>query len=81
MRKYLEEIGINNFPEKWESDTRQKEWDEQRHIYGFDERDTWSLDYSFYLWLYERTKMFLEVASIDLNCHKFDFKGKEYTQK
>ena len=34
------------------------------------------------MWLYERLKMFVEIGGqvVDLNFHKFDFKGKEYTQ-
>ena len=57
-------------------------FEKEREIYGFDSRETWSLDYVFYMWLYERLKMFVEIGGqvVDLNYHKFDFKGKEYTQ-
>lgn len=82
MRKYLQDIGVTNFPETWGSDDkRKKQWKKQRKKYGFDEREIWSLDYAFFLWLYERAKMFLEIAAINLDYHKFDFKGKEYTQR
>lgn len=82
MRKYLNDIGVTNIPETWNpNDERQQDWKKERETYGFDERETWNLDYTFFLWLYERAKMFLEIAGIDLNCHKFDFNSKEYTQK
>ena len=56
----------------------------QRHShkeadYGFDERDTWSLDYTFYCWLYERLRMFLEVSIIDLDAVTFLYKGETLT--
>lgn len=83
MRKYLDDIGVKNRPDKWDKkgDKRKEKWKEQRKLYGFDERETWCLNLSFYLWLYEHLKMFLEVNCIDLNYHKFEYKGKKYTQK
>lgn len=39
------------------------------------------MDYSGMLWLYERLKMYLDVNCINLEFHKFYFKGKEYTQQ
>lgn len=46
-------------------------------------RDCWDLDYAFYQWLRERLPVYLKDASkfIDLEYHKFEFRGKEYTQK
>lgn len=82
MRHYLEQIKITNTPETWSQDDERKwDWDMQREKYGFDERETWSLDYTFYLWLYERLKMYLEVACVDLDAYKFEYKDHEYTQK
>ncbi len=38
------------------------------------------MNYSFYLWLCERLKRYVEVACIDLNYHRFEYNGAEYTQ-
>lgn len=83
-RKYLDDLGIKDRHDLWGSnDNRQSIWQKQRREYGFDERETWSLDSAFYLWLYERLKMYLEYASrvVDLDFHEFIFKGEKYTQK
>lgn len=82
MRKYLDDIGVTDRPDTWNpKDTRQEEWRKEREVYGFDERETWSMDYSFHLWLYERLKMYLEVTPVDLEYHHFDYNGNSYTQK
>ena len=54
----------------------------ERRKYGFDSRETWSLDSTFYIWLYERLMMFKEKASkvVDLTFHKFEYKGETLTQ-
>lgn len=83
-RKYLDDINVIDRPDTWhKDDSKQEVWKKQREIYGFDEREVWSLDYTFNLWFYERLKMFKECASkmIDLDFHKFEFGGKEYTQR
>lgn len=83
-RKYLDDIGVVDRPDKWGSrhDKRRKDWHEQRLKYGFDERETWSLDSTFYIWLYERLMMYKEAASeiVDLTYHKFKYKTEEYNQ-
>lgn len=82
MRKYLDDICVTERPDTWNRDDgRQHQWEEERAVYGFDERETWSLNYSFYLWLYERLKRFVDVCSIDLDYHKFKYNGNEYTQR
>ena len=82
QRKYLDDLGITDRPDTWNpDDRRQNQWEEQRKIYGFDERETWSLETAFYLWLYERLKMYLEYTIVDLDFYKFEYKGKTYTQK
>ena len=82
-RKYLDDIG-EDYSWVWEPEGSERDelFEKEREIYGFDSRETWSLDYVFYMWLYERLKMFVEIGGqvVDLNYHKFDFKGKEYTQ-
>lgn len=85
--KYLEDLGIplkdvgTNFSDV--NDKRKKEWAREQEIYGFDERETWSLDRHFIEWLYSHLKMYLERANdvIDLEFYKFKFENKEYTQK
>ena len=82
-RKYLDDIGIDySWVWKPEGSERDEVFEKEREIYGFDSRETWSLDHVFYMWLYERLKMYIEYAGeiVDLNYHKFDFKEKEYTQ-
>lgn len=82
MRKYLDDICVTERPDTWnKEDERQTQWKEERDVYGFDERETWALDYSFYLWLYERLKRFIDVCCIDLDYHKFEYNGNEYTQR
>lgn len=84
-RKYLDEIGITDRPDTWfinDEDPRKEQWKLEQETYGFDQRETWSLDFSFYLWLYERLKMFKEVANkvVNLEFHKFEYEYKTYTQ-
>lgn len=45
--------------------------------------DCWDLDYAFFKWLEERLPVYLKEggAFVDLEYHKFEFRGKEYTQK
>ena len=46
-------------------------------------RDCWDLEYTFFKWLEERLPVYLKEggAFVDLEYHKFEFRGKEYTQK
>ena len=63
-------------------DKRYGKWMKERKKYGFDSRETWSLDSAFYTWLYERLMMYKKEASkvVNLSFHKFDIDGREYTQ-
>ena len=83
MRKYLDELGIErkDTPEGWgtENDKREEKWRKQREEYGFDERETWSLDYTIKLFLYERIKMYNEVNIVDTSYHKFEYKDNQIT--
>lgn len=79
--KYLENL------ERWESfceddAERMPKWLKEQETYGFDHRETWNLSYAFYAWLYERLRMYVEVASkiVDLEYHKFTFKGYKFNQ-
>jgi len=75
-RKYLEELGYDwNYGS--EEDDRQKHWAKEREEYGFDNRETWNMDVSFFLWLYERLRMYKEISPVDLTFHKFEHEGQE----
>lgn len=81
-RKYLDDIGMVERHDLWnDDDKRQEQWAEERSIYGFDERETWALDHSFYCWLYERLKMYVEASCVDLEYHKFEYEGEILTQQ
>ena len=81
-RKYLDEIGCVDRWDMWKRRKNAKELAGQRAEYGFDERETFSLQETFYQWLYERLKMYREVGGkvIDLTFHKFEWKGEERSQ-
>lgn len=82
MRKYLNDIGVPDTLVKVDlNDTRWEAWNKQIAEYGFPVYETWCLDYVFYGWLYERLKMYLEANCVDLSYHKFEYNGREYTQK
>jgi len=85
-RKYIDDLGIKleNTPQGWnENDPRQEEWAEDRKVYGFDERETWSLDFSLALWFYERLSMYNEITEdkIVKTYHTFEYKGETLTQQ
>lgn len=82
-RKYLDEIGYTNRPDTYckHDKERMAKWKLQRKELGFDGREIWNLDVSFYCWLYERLRFYLETAPIDLSYNKFEFEGNIYTQK
>lgn len=86
--KYLEDIEVNihNTPYGWlenNNDNRIPKWKKDYKKYGFDSRETWSLDYTFVLWLYQRVKMYNDITNniIDKNHHKFNYREKEYSQQ
>lgn len=83
MHKYLEEKGIKPFFRNKKDFLKRKKFWKQKLTYGFDMRETYDLDYTFYCWLYERLKMYLKEAShvVDLDYHRFFWEGKEYTQR
>lgn len=71
--KYLDDIGYN-FWFKTDDDKRQPQWQEIQSIYGFDERETWSLDATMIALLYERLKMYKEISEnkVDLDFHSIN---------
>ena len=81
-RKYLDDLNVTDRADLWlPDDKRQPKWEKERAEYGFDEREIWNLNYTFYCWLYERLKMFIERACTNLNYHTFEYKGETLTQK
>lgn len=85
MRKYLDDIGVTDRPDTWcagKNDPRKMSWNEQRDTYGFDFRELWNLDYTFYLWLYEHLMAYKEQSSvyIDLSTKQYDYNGKMVSQ-
>lgn len=46
-------------------------------------RECYALDYAFYEWLRERLPVYLKEAgkAVDLNFHRFEYKGEQYTQR
>lgn len=78
-RKYLDDIGATDRPDLWDDCNEHKE---QRKLYGFDGRELFDMQHSFYLWLYERLKMWTEIDPyIDQSLHEFLYNGKVYNQK
>lgn len=71
--KYLDDIGYNLWF-KTDDDKRQPQWQETQSIYGFDERETWSLDATMIALLYERLKMYKEISEnkVDLDFHSIN---------
>lgn len=64
-----------------DDDARNAEWQKERAEYGFDERETWSMDTAFAEWLIERLIRYKEVSIVDLTYHKFEINGKTLTQE
>ena len=84
-RKYLDDAKVD-YNIRWDTfveddDERQARWEEERNTYGFDERETWGLDTTFYCWLYERLRMYRDIACINLSYHKFEYEGETLTQE
>lgn len=81
-RKYLDDLGII-FPYSHlkEDDPRDAGWQEEKEEYGFDERETWNLDFFIAALLYERLMMYKEFAGIDLDFHKRPYKDEILTQR
>jgi hypothetical protein len=68
ISKYLSDIGIKekDLPWYWNpGDHREGQWLETIEEHGFDERDTWNLNYTLALLIYPRLKMYDEVNCIN----------------
>lgn len=95
--KYLNEIDVtpiqhfykNNsyFPRKIKDWLRCRKYQRIEMRDGFNPAETWDLERSFYQWLYEGLRSYMDYASdvIDLDADKewysLKYKGKWYTQR
>lgn len=76
--KYLNKIGVKSTEpcvfntDGREKNKRQKRFDKERKIYGFDSRETWSMDYTLATWLYEHLSWYLHNAPINMEFHKIE---------
>lgn len=78
MRKYIDELGITDIPQNWlPTDSRQEAWAKQRKKYGFDERETWNLDYTLKLLLYERLCAYDDFAPVNKEYHKINYNNEK----
>ena len=86
-RKYLDDIGLKDRWDSWTGNEKsQEKYAKERETYGFDSRETFSLDETFYQWLYERLMMFMAKADkvVDMESEqtpRWEWEGKEYNQK
>ena len=81
-RKFLDDIGCNIRPDTLNGDKAQcKRWKKQRKESGFDEREVYTLNYMWHLWLYEHLNMYLQVADGIPVKNEFKYKNKIYTQE
>ena len=83
MRKhyYLDKINIKPFFFDNFEDRRKKQWKKERKKYGFDERETWSMNFTMIVLLYERLMMYNEVNIVNTDYHKITINGIEHTQQ
>lgn len=77
--KYLDDLGIDkedqflNWFDSTKGDTRESQWEEERSIYGIDERETWNWDKEFMDYCYIHLKMYNQVNKVVLTYHKVKY--------
>ena len=80
--KYLENIlpkGKSPYDFECDDEIRNQKWKKEAEEYGFDERETWNLNFTFLCWLYERLKKYKEVSPADLSCKIVKVNDEEKT--
>ena len=80
--KYLENIlpkGKSPYDFECDDEIRNQKWKKEAEEYGFDERETWNLNFTFFCWLYERLKKYKEVSPADLSCKIVKVNDEEKT--
>jgi hypothetical protein len=75
--KYLNKLGIKSteyciFNSEEKKDDRIKRFLKQRKKYGFDERETWSMDYTLACWVYSHFMWYKKHCIVDLKYHTFE---------
>ena len=82
--KYFDELGVKDyFRNFYEYDDRVEKWRKEREEYGFDSRETWSLDSTLIEWIYSRFRRYKEVCDVNLewrgpeDCKCFHFKEND----
>ena len=75
--KFLNKIGIKStetciFNTEEKDVSRNNRFKKQRKKYGFDERETWSMDYTLACWIYEHFMLYKEINCVDLTFYKFN---------
>ena len=80
--KYLENIlpkGKTPYDFEFNDEIRNQKWEKEREQYGFDERETWNLDFTFFCWLYEHLRKYKAVSPVDLSCKIVKVNDEEKT--
>ena len=80
--KYLESLlpkGKSPYDFECDDEVRNQKWKKQQEEFGFDERETWNLDFTFFCWLYERLKRYKEINCVDLSCKIVKVNDEEKT--
>lgn len=81
-RKYLDEIGVKVLENYLsDDDNRHSQWDSEKETLGFPSHDTWNLDTTMLVLLYERLKHFTEIAIVDIegSLSVFEYEGETKT--
>jgi len=84
MRYYLDEIKQDGYKMDIPVDDERREvWSDERQKFGFDGRDTWSLDTTMTEMMYERLNMYYEKADkvIVLETYTYEFEDKTYNRR
>ena len=74
-RKYLSKLGVHAdadcvFNTEADGGERRSLYEAQRREMGFDQRETWSMDYTLATWLYSHFMWYEKNADVDLDFHK-----------
>lgn len=83
--KYLDDLGVpigdqyQNWFEDLKDDDRSPQWEEQRKLYGIDERATWNWNQEYMDYCYIHLKLYDQVNRVDLDAHQIVFDGEELT--
>lgn len=78
---YLDKIKLKPYFYETGKDKRDNQWKKERKKYGFDERETWSMNFTMITLLYERLKMYDEVNIVNTDYHKITIDEIERTQQ